>query len=381
MTGASPTRLAWVALLFLAIGLAPGLSAQAQAPSADSLTLVLRLDDIQSRSSITPRSLRPLEEVVEARGARLTYAVIPHRLIESQHRDGVLAEELRQAAARGHEIALHGYLHICQRCRQSSHEMWCTTYQSAFTYGEQQRLVRDGVALLQEQLGISPETFVPPGHITDTTTFAVLADEAFAQISTADPEGTYDRDDLANVPPSAEYTWALTAAGYDDRLNEALEAIRGSDGFFMLLLHDPFTRPGYEDGLVLDWVGDLLDAVDAEWEGRVRYATVAEAAALLRETPVAVEADAPDRGDLSFSAVYPNPAAGRVTLTFSLPSDGAVRVAVYDLLGRQVAVLADEARSAGAHTVGWTVGALPPGAYVVRLEAEGREARRVVVVR
>jgi hypothetical protein len=57
-------------------------------------------------------------------------------------------------------------------------------------------------------------------------------------------------------------------------------------------------------------------------------------------------------------------------------------VAVYDVLGREVAVLHDGLTSAQEETVTFDASALPAGLYIVRLEAEGvASARRVIHVR
>ncbi|MDX1418486.1 MAG: PA14 domain-containing protein [Rubricoccaceae bacterium] len=83
---------------------------------------------------------------------------------------------------------------------------------------------------------------------------------------------------------------------------------------------------------------------------------------------------------LSLEPGAPNPFATRSTLGFTLPADGPVRLAVYDLLGRQVAVLVDEERQAGRHTAVLDAEGLASGAYVVRLEAAGARVTRTVVV-
>ena len=65
-----------------------------------------------------------------------------------------------------------------------------------------------------------------------------------------------------------------------------------------------------------------------------------------------------------------------------LDESGAVRLTVYDLLGRAVATLADGTVSAGRHRTSLDAAALAPGPYVVRLEAAGTAvARRLTVVR
>ncbi len=67
-------------------------------------------------------------------------------------------------------------------------------------------------------------------------------------------------------------------------------------------------------------------------------------------------------------AVYPNPARGATTVAFALPETGLARVAVYDVLGREVAVLGEGAFDAGRHEAGLDAAGLPAGAYLVRVE-------------
>ncbi len=68
-------------------------------------------------------------------------------------------------------------------------------------------------------------------------------------------------------------------------------------------------------------------------------------------------------------AAFPTPFAERTTLRYGLAEAGRVRLAVYDVLGREVAVLADGPAEAGAHEATFDASALPSGVYLVRLEA------------
>ena len=77
----------------------------------------------------------------------------------------------------------------------------------------------------------------------------------------------------------------------------------------------------------------------------------------------------------------PNPSAGGVSIAYSIEAPQHIRLEVLDALGRRVALLEDGARSAGRHVATWNTGALPAGAYLVRLSADGAAAVRVVVVR
>lgn len=87
---------------------------------------------------------------------------------------------------------------------------------------------------------------------------------------------------------------------------------------------------------------------------------------------------------------FPNPFNGGTVIPFSLEGAGAggaqrVRLAVYDLLGREVAVLLDAAVGPGAHTARWDgrdADGRPAatGAYLYRLET-GSEASRAALSR
>ena len=75
-----------------------------------------------------------------------------------------------------------------------------------------------------------------------------------------------------------------------------------------------------------------------------------------------------------------NPVRGTARVAFETPGDGDVRLSVVDVLGREVAVLANGARSRGE--AAFATESLAPGVYLVRLEAAGRVlARAVTVVR
>ncbi|MCY4672234.1 MAG: T9SS type A sorting domain-containing protein, partial [Bacteroidetes bacterium] len=56
------------------------------------------------------------------------------------------------------------------------------------------------------------------------------------------------------------------------------------------------------------------------------------------------------------------------TVRFSLAEAGPVRLRVYDVLGRRVAVLADSDMVAGAHSVKFEAAHLPSGMYLLRME-------------
>ncbi|MDX1421110.1 MAG: T9SS type A sorting domain-containing protein, partial [Rubricoccaceae bacterium] len=70
-------------------------------------------------------------------------------------------------------------------------------------------------------------------------------------------------------------------------------------------------------------------------------------------------------------SISPNPSRGGATATVTLAEASEVTVSVYDVLGRRVAVLHEGPLGAGAHAFGLDLRGLPPGVYVVRVEAGG----------
>ena len=75
---------------------------------------------------------------------------------------------------------------------------------------------------------------------------------------------------------------------------------------------------------------------------------------------------------------YPNPLAGSGTVRLRLPEAASAEVAVYDVLGRRVAVLHDGTLAAGDHAFGTPSGRLTPGVYVVQARVSGPGAERVL---
>ena len=77
------------------------------------------------------------------------------------------------------------------------------------------------------------------------------------------------------------------------------------------------------------------------------------------------------------SRPYPNPFRDAATLTLTVPERPApLRLVVYDVLGREVAVLAEGVLPPGEHALTLDGAGLPSGLYLVRLET-GRQAETV----
>jgi hypothetical protein len=80
--------------------------------------------------------------------------------------------------------------------------------------------------------------------------------------------------------------------------------------------------------------------------------------------------------------IYPNPFNITTHLEFTLPSTQRVSLRLYDVLGREVAVLMNEIRTAGQHQMMFDASGLPSGLYLCRLEAgEMAQTRKMVLLK
>jgi hypothetical protein len=79
---------------------------------------------------------------------------------------------------------------------------------------------------------------------------------------------------------------------------------------------------------------------------------------------------------------YPNPFNGQSHIRYSLGSAGPVRLEVYDLAGRRVAVLVNAEQSAGDYEALFDAGGVASGAYTYRLTTtEGVLSRALVLLK
>jgi hypothetical protein len=85
---------------------------------------------------------------------------------------------------------------------------------------------------------------------------------------------------------------------------------------------------------------------------------------------------------VAIRGLAPNPARTSARALVEVAEGGPARIALFDVLGREVAVLADGELAAGAHEVSLDTARLAPGVYVVRVQMpRGVAAQRLTVVR
>jgi len=106
-------------------------------------------------------------------------------------------------------------------------------------------------------------------------------------------------------------------------------------------------------------------------------------ATLIEPNPAAPEEPEPP-SYYSLSPNYPNPFTSTTSFDFTLKKEAHVRLSIFDLMGREVAVVEDRIKPAGVHRANWNGRdqnnrALPGGVYFYRLNAGFVEITRKLV--
>jgi hypothetical protein len=100
------------------------------------------------------------------------------------------------------------------------------------------------------------------------------------------------------------------------------------------------------------FTADRIEALDP----RVMFSSL-----VAQELPVAT----------ALTGSYPNPFNPRVTIMFDVATNEHVSAKVYDILGREVAILIDEQMRAGRHRIQWDASYEASGTYFLRFQAGG----------
>ena len=181
------------------------------------------------------------------------------------------------------------------------------------------------------------------------------------------------------VPASDAGVIAYVREDGDERVLVAVN-LRGGAADALLSL-----PPGvFEAGTVAteSLVGGAAPDLSVSAPGQAAVSLGPYEALVLRPAGAVAADDAAADDVFELRAPVPNPARGRVQIGYRVGAPGAVRVDVFDALGRRVLGLADAEAPAGAHTVSLDASRLAVGVYSVRLTRGDRAAvQRLVVTR
>jgi len=219
----------------------------------------------------------------------------------------------------------------------------------------------------------------------------------------------YDALDRFNPPPIGDYVtvyfprddWGAYAGPYRRDVRPAGASlydwtfeVRTAEPRAVELTLGPFDEvpPGFEVWLIDEAESTIHNVRDeAAYTFASAGADTPRAFRLLVGTPQEIaamlEATVEQPQEVTLQTPYPNPATagGPITVAYGLPAPGAVRLEVFDVLGRRVATLHQEdGARAGYHTVVWdgrgaTGQRQASGTYIVRLTT-GSTVRTAQVV-
>jgi len=79
---------------------------------------------------------------------------------------------------------------------------------------------------------------------------------------------------------------------------------------------------------------------------------------------------------------YPNPFNPSTLIEYQVPTFSRVHLKVYDVLGREVALLVNEAKNASQYSVEWNATGMPSGVYFYRLATENfSQVKRMLLIK
>ncbi len=127
--------------------------------------------------------------------------------------------------------------------------------------------------------------------------------------------------------------------------------------------------------------GVVIGGLEADQTYEFRVAAVNQLGRGHFNTPVsATSVDDPMPLETALVGNFPNPFNPTTAVRYQLTVDSRIRLAVYDLLGREVAVLVDGVMPAGAHRATFDAAGLASGVYLYRLDADGRVFTRTMLL-
>jgi len=264
-------------------------SSRTSGSSRPTVALVFRFDDYSARSDTALE--KPILESFRRTHTPLTVSVIPRvasiSSFDPSPQEGVpLPEEkiqLLKAALRagGVEVALHGFSH--QTVRRKIGNVFLKPfgrYHSEFIgvdEASQRKKISEGRGILERELGVRAETFVPPWNGYDQTTLRVLESLGFTTFSAA-RRGPVDlASPLHFLPRTCDLQEVQSA------VRAARESLADGPLVVVLFHHYDFVESDPQAGqLSLPDLDKTLDWVSAQSDLRVM--TLGDASRLLPDT-------------------------------------------------------------------------------------------------
>jgi hypothetical protein len=165
-------------------------------------------------------------------------------------------------------------------------------------------------------------------------------------------------------------------SGVDDFLHQAADSVNWAEGIRYDPENDGSSLPR-SMGVHEHW----NNAIDKKYSRNLQTGDGIELVAA--EVTTGVDEDNKSSqlpASFSLAQNYPNPFNPLTVISYQLPVVSSVRLAVYDLLGREVVVLVNERKDPGAYSLHFDAADLSSGAYLLRLIAGNFVQTRKMIV-
>ncbi len=77
---------------------------------------------------------------------------------------------------------------------------------------------------------------------------------------------------------------------------------------------------------------------------------------------------------------YPNPFNSETMINYTLENKGHIKLSVYDISGREIAILINEEQAAGEHSMTFDASPLSSGIYYYQIKAGSEELTRKMIL-
>ena len=222
----------------------------------------------------------------------------------------------------------------------------------------------DAVPSAKPDPGVRPPRGVLPVAILGTAEF----DPTMIDWTTVTLQGVspirHSFEDVAAPVPADAVQCQCTAAGPDGYTDMTLKFYRDE---IIAALGQVYAG----ETVALTLTGNLLDGTPIEGTDCVHIINGPEPP----EPPLAADDQTP-----VLLGNYPNPFNPATQIGFSLPAASHVTLVVYNIMGQQVAVLADGQYEAGDHSVTWDASAQSSGVYLYLLDVSGFSQTRKMLL-
>jgi hypothetical protein len=131
----------------------------------------------------------------------------------------------------------------------------------------------------------------------------------------------------------------------------------------------------------------IIDSIRIEWQsGNTEHYTninVNQIITVTEGVPIGIQQQGTEiPSGFKLYQNYPNPFNPSTKIKFQIPESGFIKFIIYDLLGKEISVLANHNMKAGTYEVTWNSSNYPSGVYFYELTFDSyKESRKMIVIK